>query len=158
MGKRRKGGDGLKNAEKWVKQAGAEVGRGNYRPNVRSTLFAPKNAKNKYRNVKVQFDGLLFDSQKEATRWAELKLLQRTGQIYELRRQVAFEIIPTQHDKATGELVERCARYIADFVYRERSTGKIVVEDTKSDATKTPEYVLKRKLMYYRFGIRIKEV
>ena len=148
----------MKNAKKGVKQTPAEVGRGNYRPNIRNALFAPKNAKNKYRNVKVQFDGMLFDSQKEATRWAELKLLQRTGQIYELRRQVAFEIIPTQRDEATGELVERCARYIADFAYRDAQTGRTVVEDTKSDATKTPEYVLKRKLMYYRFGIRIKEV
>ena len=112
----------------------------------------------KYLNRKTVVDGKTFDSQKEAARWAELKLLQRTGQIYELRRQVVFEIIPTQRDEATGELVERCARYIADFVYRERSTGKIVVEDVKSDATKTPEFILKRKLMYYRFGIRIKEV
>ena len=148
----------MKFDEKGVKQARSEVGRQIVRPNIRNALLKTKNAKNKYHNVKVEFDGLSFDSVKESARWAELKLLQRAGQIYELRRQVVFEIIPTQRDEATGELVEKCARYIADFVYRDAFTHKLIVEDVKSKATKTPEFILKRKLMYYRFGIRIKEV
>lgn len=147
----------MKFDEKGVKQARSEVGRQIVRPNIRNALLTPKNAKNKYHNVKVEFDGMSFDSVKESARWAELKLLQRAGQIYELRRQVVFEIIPTQRDEATGELVEKCARYIADFVYRDAFTHKLIVEDVKSKATKTPEFILKRKLMYYRFGIRIKE-
>lgn len=43
---------------------------------------------NKYRNNKVEYDGIIFDSKKEAKRYAELKLLERTGRIKELRRQV----------------------------------------------------------------------
>lgn len=43
---------------------------------------------NKYRNNKVTYDGIIFDSKKEAQRYAELKLLERTGRIKELRRQV----------------------------------------------------------------------
>ena len=148
----------MKFDEKGVKQARSEVGRQIVRPNIRNALMPPKNAKNKYHNVKVEFDGMSFDSMKESARWAELKLLQRAGQIYELRRQVVFEIIPTQRDEATGELVEKCARYVADFVYRDAFTHKLIVEDVKSKATKTPEFILKRKLMHYRFGIRIKEV
>ena len=112
----------------------------------------------KFRNIKTEYNGIKFDSRKEANRYAELRLMERAGAIYELRRQVVFEIIPTQKDETTGELVERPARYIADFVYRDAFTHKLIVEDVKSNATKTPEYILKRKLMYYRFGIRITEV
>ena len=43
--------------------------------------------------------------------------------------------------------------YVADFVYEDN--GDTVVEDTKGMRTK--EYVIKRKLMLYRYGIRIKE-
>ena len=112
---------------------------------------------NKYGNRKTEVDGILFDSRKEAARWCELKLLQRAGEIYDLNRQVPFTVIPAQRDDK-GKLLERETKYIADFTYRDRKTGRIVVEDTKSEATKTPEYVLKRKLMLYRFGIRIVEV
>lgn len=121
-------------------------------------LLEPEQPRRKFRNIKTEYAGQKFDSRKEANRYAELRLMERAGAIYELRRQVVFEIIPTQKDEETGETVERPAKYIADFVYRDAFTHKLIVEDVKSKATKTPEYILKRKLMYYRFGIRITEV
>ena len=121
-------------------------------------LIEQEQPRRKFLNLKTEFDGQKFDSRKEANRYAELRLMERAGAIYELRRQVVFEIIPTQKDETTGELIERPARYIADFVYRDAFTHKLIVEDVKSKATKTPEYILKRKLMYYRFGIRVVEV
>lgn len=121
-------------------------------------FLEPEQPRRKFRNIKTEYDGQKFDSRKEANRYAELRLMERAGAIYELRRQVVFEIIPTQKDEVTGELVEKCARYVADFVYRDAFTHKLIVEDVKSKATKTPEFILKRKLMYYRFGIRITEV
>lgn len=52
--------------------------------------------------------------------------------------------------------VEKNAVYTADFVYYEN--GQLVVEDVKSDITrKEADYVLRRKLMLYRHGIKIKE-
>ena len=110
----------------------------------------------KYGNRKTEFDGILFDSQKEARRWAELKLLERAGEICELQRQVKYVVIPTQRDEVTGKLLEKEASYIADFVYRDRKTYKLVVEDTKG--FRTEAYKLKRKLMLYRHGIVIREV
>lgn len=110
----------------------------------------------KYHNKKVILDGLLFDSKKEAGRWAELQLLQKAGEIRELQRQVPFVLIPTQKDELTGRVLEREARYIADFVYRDNHTHKLIVEDTKG--MKTELYRLKKKLMLYRHGIRIREV
>ena len=50
---------------------------------------------NKYRNRQVVLNGLKFDSQKEAARWQELQLLERDGQISELRRQVTYELLPS---------------------------------------------------------------
>ena len=79
----------------------------------------------------------------------------RAGEIYELRRQVPFVIIPVQKDER-GKTIEREVKYIADFTYRNRSDNCLVVEDTKG--MKTREYILKRKLMLYRNGIRIAEV
>jgi hypothetical protein len=111
-------------------------------------------------------DGIKHASQKEATRWCELKLLERAGKISDLQRQVEFELIPCQYEtyerfSKRGELLgeglrvaERRCVYVADFVYTE--DGKKVVEDTKGMRTK--EYVIKRKLMLYIHHIRIKEV
>lgn len=106
---------------------------------------------NKYHARKVTVDGIEFDSRKEANRYAELLLLQRAGKISDLRRQVEFELIPK-----CGS--ERAAKYHADFCYIDAATGKQVVEDVKSRATKTPDYILRRKLMNWRYGIKIQEV
>jgi len=111
--------------------------------------------KNKYHNVKWEVDGERYDSQKEYRRHAELKLLERAGEISNLRRQVPYELIPNQY--IGKKLIERKVEYVADFVYHDNKTGEDV-EDTKSKATKTPVYIVKRKLMLYRHGIRIKEV
>ena len=110
----------------------------------------------KYRNTKTVVDGETFDSRKEANRYCELRLMERAGEISELRRQVVFTLIPAQY--VDGKYAERPVKYVADFVYVDRSTGKTVVEDVKSDATVTPEYVIKRKLMLYRYEIQIKQV
>ena len=110
----------------------------------------------KYGNKKTVIDGIEFDSKKEATRYQELKLLQRAGKISYLSRQVKFTLIPSQ--RVNGKVVERPVTYIADFKYWDNEEGRHVVEDVKSPATKTKEYIIKRKLLLYRFGIRIKEV
>ena len=122
---------------------------------------------NKYHNRKVTTsDGIQHDSQKEARRWCELRLLERAGKITDLRRRVEFELIPAQYEsyerysKKGGKLadgmrlVERKCSYVADFVYIEN--GVKVVEDTKG--VKTKDYIIKRKLMLYVHHVRIKEV
>lgn len=121
----------------------------------------------KYNSKKTVIDGISFDSRKEAKRYQELKLLEKSGEISDLRLQVKYVLIPSQYED-TGELftrgankgkmkrklVERPVTYIADFVYTEG--GKEVVEDTKGMRTK--EYIIKRKLMLSVYGIRIREI
>lgn len=108
--------------------------------------------KSKYGNRKVFRDGVTFDSKKEARRWSELLLLEKAGAIQNLQRQVRYELIPSQ--RIDGRVVERAVHYVADFVYEQ--DGVTLVEDTKG--FKTPDYIIKRKLMLWRHGIRIREV
>lgn len=77
--------------------------------------------------------------------------MERAGLIQDLKRQVQFELIPSQ--KEDGKVVERPVVYKADFTYYQ--DGKYIVEDAKG--YRTPEYKIKRKLMLYVHGIRVKE-
>lgn len=119
--------------------------------------------RSKYGAKKVEYNGMVFDSKRECRRYKELEILQQIGAISELRTQVKFVLIPAQREADTvgkrggiikGNLIEREVSYIADFVYVEND--KTVVEDAKG--MRTPEYILKRKMMLYFYGIRIKEV
>lgn len=114
-----------------------------------------KHMRNKYRNNKYKIDNIVFDSRKEAKRYQELKILEAAGTIKDLQLQVKFVLIPTQ--RIDGKVVERECCYIADFVYVQ--DGLTVVEDAKNPyLRKEPRYVIKRKLLLERYGIRIKEV
>ena len=123
----------------------------------------------KYGNKKCQYDGLTFDSKHEMQRYRDLYLLQKAGEIKNLRTQVAFMLIPEQREtshelykagphkgeKKPGKLIERKCEYIADFVYMDKD-GNYIVEDAKGMHTK--EYLIKRKLMLYMHKIRVVEV
>lgn len=130
-------------------------------------------SKSKYGNIKTTTsDGILHDSIKEANRWCELKWLERAGKITDLQRQVPFELIPAQFEEyRTGEyykrgdkkgqpkIKRRCVEdsvvYNADFVYHNAEDGKLVVEDAKGKRTK--DYIIKRKLMLWIHGIKLRE-
>jgi hypothetical protein len=122
--------------------------------------------KNKYKALKCTVGNEVFDSRKEARRYQELTLLERAGHIQNLRRQVKYVLIPSQYKlyerygkncrklRDKKELLEREVSYIADFVYE--INGNKIVEDTKG--MKTKDYIIKRKLMLWVHGIRVKEV
>ena len=130
---------------------------------------------NKYHAKKVVVNGIVYDSRKEARRHAQLLDMESKGEIKDLQRQVKFILIPAQREPDTigprggvkkGKLLEHECAYVADFVYQERiskTTGIPdfdgwwpVVEDTKGVRTK--DYIIKRKLMLFVHGIRIREV
>lgn len=99
----------------------------------------------KYKNIKTEVDNILFDSKKEAARYSELKMLQRTGYISELKVQPSYDL------RVNG--VKVCT-YIADFAYKDQQ-GRDVVEDVKG--LKTAMYRIKAKLMIACYGLRILE-
>lgn len=124
-----------------------------------------RSKKNKYNAHSVDYDGLKFDSQREALRYKELTFLISEGIISNLKRQVKYVLIPAQREPSTvgprggvkpGKLIEKECSYIADFVYTVVETGETVVEDTKGFRTK--DYLIKRKLMLFVYGIKIKEI
>ena len=117
----------------------------------------------KYGAKKITVEGITFDSKKEARRYLQLLDMERNNEITDLERQVKYILIPAQREPDTvgkrggikkGKLIERECAYVADFVYNQN--GRRVVEDTKGVRTK--DYIIKRKLLLWVHGIRIKEV
>lgn len=118
--------------------------------------------RSKYGNRKVVRDGIKFDSEREAARFGELKVLQSAGNIRNLRLQVNFTLVEG-YKTIEGKRIKPMV-YRADFVY-ERATepdcnGTVYwlreVEDAKG--MKTKDYLLKKKLMQDKYGITIREV
>lgn len=124
----------------------------------------------KYFAKKVTVDGITFDSKKEADRYLVLKQRERRGEISDLQLQVPFILIPAQYETVTEytpkthkekkvqKLIEKKLTYIADLVYTEN--GQVIVEDVKGykRSTAYAVFVIKRKLMLYFHGIRVREV
>lgn len=113
---------------------------------------------NKYKNIKTNQNGIKFDSKKEARIYAEYEMLEKCGEITDLQRQVKYELIPAQYMIVDGKnkCIERACVYWADIVFKD---GKeTIVIDVKSPATRTDSYIIKRKLMLYKYGIQIKEI
>ena len=107
---------------------------------------------NKYGNKKVTVDGIKFDSVHEARTYVQLKTLQRGNVISDLRLQVPFELQPKF--ELNGKTV-RAIKYVADFVFVNEK-GETEVWDAKG--VKTKEYLLKKKMFEYKYGMEIKEV
>lgn len=123
-------------------------------------------SKNKYGARTRIINGEAFDSIKEAKRYQELLLLEKAGHIRNLERQPAFGLIPAQYEffarygksgkrlKDGKKCIENSVKYIADFSYIK--DDELIVEDTKGFRTK--DYIIKRKLMLWIYGIKIREV
>jgi hypothetical protein len=116
---------------------------------TRANARAPK-----YRNKKVEHDGMKFDSKAELARFLTLKTLERAGHIQQLRRQVPFALVPAV---VLDGRTKPAIRFFADFTYQE--DGVLVVEDVKSPVTRnTDAYRMKKHMMKCFHGIEIKEV
>ena len=119
---------------------------------------------NKYKNEKVEFDGIKFDSKRERDRYMVLKDAERRGLISKLKCQPKFTLIPAQYHEEAKQLktkvkmVKKCdflaITYTGDFQYVK--DGKVVVEDVKGMVT--PEYKLKEKMMAYFHHIIIRRI
>jgi len=120
-----------------------------------------RNTQSKYKNEKIVTEDGKFDSKREYNHWLALKEQEARGEISFLKRQVKYELVPSQKlpvpikdKKGKTKKTERAVTYVADFVYIK--DGNVIVEDSKGFVTDS--YSIKRKLMLQRFGIQIKEV
>jgi len=107
----------------------------------------------KYFNRPVILDGIKFQSIKEADYYCELKLMVWSGAVVDFKRQVPYELIPAQY--IGKKCVEQGVKYYADFVVS-YPDGRQEVVDIKG--MRTYPYILKRKMMLFFHGIRIKEI
>lgn len=115
---------------------------------------------NKYHAKKVEIDGNVFASTKEAKRYELLKGLEKQGIISNLKLQVKYNLIPSQYimEGKKRKCVERPCDYIADFVYND-NMGNTIVEDVKGCKIGGAYAVfkIKKKLMLEKYGIRVYE-
>ncbi len=131
--------------------------------------FPINQPKSKYRNEKVTFQGMSFDSKKELQRYLFLLDAERRGVISDLQRQVKFELIPAiteeyvEHlktkDKVKTRTVQFAINYCCDFTYKNGDT--LVVEDVKSSpntAALDDTFLIKEKLFFWKYGYRIRRV
>jgi hypothetical protein len=108
--------------------------------------IAPKTRK--YRNEPIVVDGVRFDSKRESVRWCALRLMERSGDIKGLRRQVRYPLV------VDGTKI---GEYIADFEYEDTATRALVTEDVKSDATeKIALFQWKAKHFAVQYGREIR--
>lgn len=105
----------------------------------------------KYKNKKIVYNGVKFDSKKEYAYYIKLKLLEDNNKIQELKRQVKYELQPSY--KFKGKTI-RAINYIADFEYIQDGVKHII--DTKGFRTEV--YKIKKKLFEYKYNIEIEEV
>lgn len=105
----------------------------------------------KYKNKKVVYNGIKFDSQKERNYYIKLKLLEDKGKIKDLKLQVKFELQPKFK---SGNKNIQAISYIADFTYLDEE-NKLHIIDTKG--VRTDVYKIKKKMMQYK-GLEIEEV
>lgn len=123
----------------------------------------------KYKNKKVEHDGIQFDSKKEMDRYLFLKQAEKDGSISNLERQVRFELIPAiyeeyiEHlktkDKVKTRTVQLAITYTCDFKYTK--DGVDVIEDVKASpvlASLDKVFLLKEKLFRWKYGISIRRV
>lgn len=123
--------------------------------------------RSKYGNKKVEFDGFNFDSIREKQRYIVLKDAVKKGLISDLQLHVKYELIPSiteeyvEHlktkDKVKTRTLQLPITYTCDFQYIK--DGELVVEDVKISEKMIPkEFIIKEKLMFWKYRIKIKRV
>ena len=98
--------------------------------------------KHKFRAIPTELDGIKFASRKEARRYRELRLLEKSGELLFFLRQVPFHL-PAN------------VKYVCDFLCFWKDET-VTIEDVKG--IKTPLYILKKKQVEATYPVSITEV
>lgn len=113
---------------------------------------------NKYKNQKIEVDGIKFDSKAESQMYLNLKMLEKAKKIKDLELQVPFVLIPKF--RLRNGKIQRETTYIADFKFFDIEQNRVRIIDNKGFRTK--EYQIKKKLFNYIFrsdrGYELEEI
>lgn len=110
--------------------------------------------RNKYRNVKTVVDGIEFSSKKEALYYMHYSVLEKLGDIKDLKLQPRFNF-PINGENVRYVESKREMAYVADFSFIDNENVYRVVD---AKGFKTPDYKIKRALMKAVHGIEVEEV
>ena len=114
---------------------------------------------NKYGAKEIHVDGVRMASAKEAARFLELRFMQKHGLIADLETQPVYPLhIMELWRSGLPMRITTVGRYTADFRYTNLETGEIVVEDTKSNPTKTEAYKLRVSVAQAVHGFTVTEL
>lgn len=102
--------------------------------------------------------GAVFPSLKEGRRYIQLRALERLGQIEQLHLQPAYALHVARPVEGGGYEPVYVGTFTADFTYLDLTNGELVVEDTKSDFTRTTAYQLRKRMTEAEYGITIREL
>lgn len=111
--------------------------------------------RSKYRNVRCEVDGQMFDSKAEARRWQELRLLEKAGKIDALQRQVRFPLQAKSYDAIIYGESDKVGTYVADFDYWDLEQNQRVTEDVKGMVTELARWKLKHFAAQYGREVQI---
>lgn len=121
-----------------------------------------KKKPSKYRNVKVEIDGYIFDSKGESNRYQSLRLLEKAGEIEGIKVHPRYPIIVDGEPlkiRSSGYPNGRIVIVELDFEYTHCKTKELISEDWKGMDTSLSrlkralfEAVYKRKVNVLRWG------
>lgn len=95
-------------------------------------------------------DGVVFDSKGESTRYTQLRMLERAGQIRDIELQPSWDVT------INGQ---KLCSYSADFSYFDIARNRPVIEDVKSTGTaKDAAYKLRKRAAELQHNIKVEEV
>lgn len=117
----------------------------------------PKKRRQKYGNkVTTDADGVKHASKKQATRYRDLGLLMKSGEIVMLAREVRFRLPGGVEYVADHVTLTQRALAVIDVLVAD---GDMVIEDVKSEGTrKNAVYRLKKKQMRECLGLEVREI
>lgn len=110
------------------------------------TCNGTKIVRNKFNNVKTIYNGIRYDSKREAEKAMELDMLKNGGEVLEWTPHPRYLLIP-RYLNSEGKIVRPCY-YIPDFWVKYASGAEAVI-DIKG--FETPEFKLKKKMFNYRY-------
>ncbi len=119
---------------------------------ARLLLNQPKKKRGRYKVVPPErrtMDGVVFDSEAEMKRFADLQMLERAGEISDLRRQISYDIeINGQH----------FCTYTSDHEYLDK-TGTPIIEEFKTEFSKREQaYSLRRRAFELYHNLKVTEI
>ena len=137
-------------SKKWVDSMNSRICQRNYMCKTCIDESKCDGLMSKYKNKKVVYKDMKFDSKKEYLRYLVLEDMQRKGEISGLQMQVPFVLVPPFQ---LNNIKYKGTKYVCDFMYRDTKTNRQVVEDVKgSKETLTQVYLIKKKLFLYNYG------